>query len=243
MTSGSRRFARRTLVPLLGLALAVAPSDGAAPASAAVGGLAVSGDGVTYRADNALPIFPAHWRLVPGDVETSSVWVRNDGPSEARLRIDLVDPTTDDPVFAAGVEISAEPRPASVTSAASVAVGAAIDNGPCTVLSDDRVLAAGESARVDVTARVSAELSGLEGQRGTVGFGMRGVLMGATVGTPHEPGTPCGGLPVPPDAGELPRTGGILPGLALAVGAVAAATGVVVFSAARRRDPRGHDDA
>lgn len=143
-----------TAITIGGL-LAVAP-----PAFAADGDLQVSTDGITYSNGSELPAFPPERRFVPGDAETSSVWVRNAGATPALLRIDLVDPSSDDPDFAAHVDIAATPA-GSAVDAISFAAGVA--GGSCTVLSGDRVMAPGEAVRVDVVA--SGSIAFVAGRR------------------------------------------------------------------------------
>jgi len=80
---------------LLGGALLtlIAVAIGAAPARAD-GEIGLSTDGAAWTDVLSAPLFdrPGHW--VPGDVETRSFYVRNEGPSDARLTVSLL---TQDP--------------------------------------------------------------------------------------------------------------------------------------------------
>jgi len=80
---------------LLGGALLtlIAVAIGAAPARAD-GEIGLSTDGAVWADVLSAPLFdrPGHW--VPGDVETRSFYVRNNGPSDARLTVSLL---TQDP--------------------------------------------------------------------------------------------------------------------------------------------------
>lgn len=219
-------------------------------AAAATENLLVSVDGSHYAAQNDLPLFPDALRVVPGDRETATVWVRNDSTAAARLWVELVEPTADDPVFASHVSLSATPEG---TSGVPVSFATGIANGACTVLSADRILQPGESVAVTVAADVSATLTADDGALAHLGFRLRASLSEA-LGVVSAPGAACAALPEPPTApgtpgtagtSSLPATGGSIPMVAGALGILGVTAGILAFVAGRRRreDDRARDDA
>ncbi|MCI9889404.1 hypothetical protein JT358_13185 [Micrococcales bacterium 31B] len=53
------------------------------------GSVLVSEDNVAFRALNRVPLFDESLRMVPGDLITKRIWLRNGGPEAARVRLDL----------------------------------------------------------------------------------------------------------------------------------------------------------
>lgn len=216
-------------------------------ATAAEGELVVSVDGAHYSSAEVLPVFADDLRLVPGDSESAAFWVKNDSAHTGVLRLDLIDPVSDDAVFAAHVELVATPDGAG---AKRIALSTAIANGSCTVLSGDRVLAPGEQVRVRVTAALSSALTDEQGARAEMNFRMRAVLADAAAGTVQQAGTACtappksddDATPSPaPTPGELAATGGTLPLTAAGVAIAATVAGLLALLWSRRR--RGDDQA
>ncbi|TWG97263.1 hypothetical protein L615_003700000290 [Nocardioides sp. J9] len=76
------------------IAATAAVAVGAAPAHAD-DELGLSRDGVTWTTALVDPLFDAGFRFVPGDAEVRSFRVRNDGPSDGVLTVDVLseDPT------------------------------------------------------------------------------------------------------------------------------------------------------
>lgn len=226
------------------LAAAVLATPTAATASDSE--LVVSTDGTHYTTAELLPVFPDDMRLVPGDRESASFWIRNDSEHTGLLRLDLIDPMSVDALFATHLELSAAPDGAG---SRPITMATAIANGSCTVLSGDRVLAPGQAARVQVTAALSPELIDAQGALGDLRFRMRAVLADASAATAQSAGTACaaapeqdGATPQPsptsaPDA--LAVTGGTLPLTAAAVGVAATIAGLFAFIWGRRRRSEG----
>ena len=213
-------------------------------ASAADGDLLVSTDGVTYTAGNTLPLFAPSLRFVPGDVDSAEVWVKNAATTAGLLRVELIDPATDDSVFAAHLALSATPAGAVPQP---VGFDAAIANGSCTVLSGTRVLAAGESLRIDIRSVVDAALTAAQGQQSSVTFELRATLTDAAAGTAAQPGSACLVIPdvdptSPPKPGSLPHTGGTLPWTLAVLGALALGGGGFAFVIGRRRRRDDHEE-
>ncbi|MCX6401333.1 MAG: hypothetical protein NTX33_15555 [Propionibacteriales bacterium] len=73
----------------IGVAAAAVIAFGAAPAHAD-DEIGLSRDGVTWTTELAAPLFAPDFRFVPGDVEVRSFRVRNDGPSDGVLTVDVV---------------------------------------------------------------------------------------------------------------------------------------------------------
>lgn len=223
------------------LLLALAPLGGTAAPAAAGNGLLVSTNGVDFTSDSTLPLFTRMGKVVPGDRSTRRIWLKNDSRVDAVLRVDLIDPSTDDAALASAFSLSVARRGAPP---APVTIADGVRNGACTVLRGGIALAPGESVRLDLTAGVASALSGRRGMRGSVRFRLRGVLVETAAAERAGPGDRCPEPsanpvrpPVPPP-GSLPTTG---PGAPLPLGllgAAAIATGIVFCALAwRRREP------
>lgn len=75
---------------VLGVVVASVALVTAAPPACADDELGLSRDGTTWHETLRLPLFGGPGRWVPGDVGTRSFYVRNEGPSGARLIVALV---------------------------------------------------------------------------------------------------------------------------------------------------------
>lgn len=237
----------RTLRALAAATLAAAALVVVAPlpAVAAEDHLQVSADGSVFVDSNTLMVYPQALRFVPGETHTGAVWVRNDGATAGRLQIELITPSATDDDLARHVSLSAAPEG---DAAAPVTIATGIANGACTVLDADRVLAPGQTVRVEIRTEVSAELVGSQGAQQTIDFSVGASLFDATVPSTREPGAACTTM-VPDDGGSsgvsggavggphaaLPNTGGTLPYVALAIGGAGVVAGILVFLFARRR--------
>ncbi|NMD45746.1 MAG: hypothetical protein GYA85_03140, partial [Propionibacterium sp.] len=155
------------------LLLALAPLGGTA-APAAGNGLLVSTNGVDFTSDSTLPLFTRMGKVVPGDRSTRRIWLKNGSRVDAVLRVDLIDPSTDDAALASAFSLSVARRGAPP---APVTIADGVRNGACTVLRGGIALAPGERVRLDLTAGVASALSGRRGMRGSVRFRLRGVLV------------------------------------------------------------------
>ncbi|MFS2279884.1 hypothetical protein V2S04_03550 [Microbacterium sp. OR21] len=215
-------------------------------ATAAEPDLVFSTDGTHYTTADLLPVFPDDLRLVPGDRESASFWIRNDSEHTGLLRLDLIDPSSVDSLFAAHLELSAAPAGAA---SRPVTMSTAMANGACTVLSGDHVLAPGQSARVHVTAALSSDLIGTQGALGDLRFRMRAVLADTAAATVQPTGAACtaqvepgGATPQPSSTsspGALAVTGGTVPLTTAVVGVTATVAGLLAFLWARRRRSEG----
>lgn len=93
MSALSRGNRVAVAVGLLG-ALATPAGAAAAPVSDSADDIVVSSDGIGWGPELSAPLFDPAIRWVPGDVRTSSFYVRNDGDTSAILRIEGRDAVT-----------------------------------------------------------------------------------------------------------------------------------------------------
>ncbi|MFT4294499.1 MAG: hypothetical protein QM582_03700 [Micropruina sp.] len=221
------------------------------PASAARNELLVSRDGTHFTSGSTLPLFTRVGRVVPGDRNTERVWVKNNSTVDAVLRVDLIDPYTDDPALASAFSLRL--AQSGRQESAPVTIETGIRNGTCTVLGGGTVLRPGQDLRLELTAGVDPALDKQHGMLGTVGFRLRGVLTETAAAAPAVPGSRCQepseppGQPTAPGGDTLPTTGS---GALLPIGLFGAASVVagIIFCALawRRRDttlkPPGSDD-
>lgn len=94
-----RRRAAPTAVVALVVALSSAPLLSPAPAVAdSPSRLLVSDDGVRFVADGSIQAFDASDRIVPGETQRTTLWIRNASadPARAGMRLDTAPASTDD---------------------------------------------------------------------------------------------------------------------------------------------------
>lgn len=208
----------------------------AAPASAADDTLQVSSDGIAFDRAMSAPLFPAELRMVPRDVNTRDLWVRNDGPVTGRLQIQVVEATTTDPDLARALSLGVvvvdgrgNPTPRTISEA-----------GHCAVVNDGIILEPGEV----VALRAEAALADLElrqAQGAVAAFGFRLVIVDATV--PPGPRNECAtgdlvDVPGTPPGGDLAVTGpeGLQPLALLAAGLIGAGLVLALVRRSARDD-------
>ncbi len=151
---------------------------GAARADDEVG---LSLDGHTWTADLNRPLFDPAMRWIPGDVETRSFWVRNDGPAKASMKIGVR--TTDPDALFAQDDILIDAR---------VRGGrwAPLSHGRGTRALTDRTLAKGGRVRVDLRvtfvpeATNRTELSAASRSTSSSGSPKRGAATSPATTTP-----------------------------------------------------------
>ncbi|MBF4571611.1 hypothetical protein ITJ64_03695 [Herbiconiux sp. VKM Ac-1786] len=229
-------------VAAAGLPAAGAPSG--LTGTAGGGGIVVSVDGERYDDAPAEPLFAAPPVIVPGDVVTETLWVRNDGDVPATLRIDATDARATVPGFADALRVSAAISP---LGAGAVPFGDAAD---CAVLLRGPVLDPGERVAVAVSLSFSAATPDRVGHdaRATLDFtaslrdeaaeAAGGASCGAGVaipGLPDGPGAGPGG--VLSDTGAVPPLAALLWGAALAVGGGLVLALRIGAARSRRDDP------
>ncbi len=201
----SRRGAvRAILVPLVVVAV-----WSPLPAQAA-DEIGLSRDGITWVDELSVPLFEPERRWVPGDDETRSFWIRNQGPSGAEMTVETLSPSGDRVL------------------AADIALSARVDAGPWRSLGLQRrsrtltvePLRVGRTARVDVRATFdSASIN--RTQRLTLPLTLRITLAQALTDQGDEPDPDPGGL--------LPGTGATLGWQTLLLGLVLTLGGALLI--------------
>lgn len=140
MTHTTRRVVRRILLPVIAVALILV----AAPAARADDETAVSRDGTTWAADITVPLFDPGFRWVPGDSESATFYVRNDGPTSARLRIEARGDDADELLARDDIQLAAR---------AAGGAWIALENGVSSGALTDAALRRGGIVQVDVRAQ------------------------------------------------------------------------------------------
>jgi len=216
---------RRAFTITTSAALLLAAVVAAAPARAA-DEVGLSPDGVVWYDALHRPLFDPSVRWVPGDAETASFYVRNQGPSAAQLTIE-VRGADGARLLADDVEISAR---------AEGRKWLAIDNGSASPWLTERAMKRGGQVRVDVQVRFLWQPpndSMLE--RLPLDFQVRLVEAGPSDGAPGPDSSPDGLLPDPGSAVSL---------IVIWVAAILIGSGLALLAAARRRrsqEQDGHD--
>ena len=210
----SRRRIVRALAGPLVILLAWSPL----PAQAA-DEIGLSPDGVTWVDELSVPLFEPERRWVPGDDETRSFWIRNQGPSGAEMTVETLS-LSGDPVLASDIALSAR-----VDEGPWRSVGIRQRSQTLTV----EPLRVGRTARVDVRATFdSASVN--QTQRLTLPLTLRITLAEAFADQGAGSGADGGGL--------LPGTGSTLAWPALLLALVFALTGALTVA---RRSLEGDD--
>lgn len=214
----SRRLAMRVVLCGACLVTLAAPT---APARAS-DELGLSTDGQTWVTSLATPLFDPSFRWVPGDVETASFHVRNQGPTRAVLTIEVV---TRDPGRLIGND--------DLEIAARVAGGAwqTVERGGSAEALLDDLVPRGDRRRVDVRVRLVAT-SPNRSQGDAIRLSLVVTLAQDVVGA--EAGGDGG-----QDAGLLPGTGSPVGLGALVLAAVLIGAGLALAGRGRRRSEDG----
>ncbi len=199
-----------------------------APPAHAAEEIGLSNDGTTWSSTLEHPLFDPAFRWVPGDSETASFYVRNQGPSSALLTIEARSAGTDELLddddialrarAADGEWVSVENGVASRSlTSESIRRGDVVEvvvNATFDPVSTNQSQTRHLLLRLDVTLTDALEDGGGEGAGNDDGPGGSGVGSGSL-------------------AGLLPETGSATTWLALWVGALLAGLGLAL--AARRR--------
>ncbi len=149
---------RRTLalaaVALVALAvpLAVPQAAHAAPPE-----ILVSTDGVSFAPDSSVQLFDDIARIVPGDVSTERLWIRNNSSTPALVRVAVDDLVVPSAQFGAAVTLSSTMNGFTFVSS----MGALTD---CQVVVQAQTIAAGSTMVVDFEAAMSSATSGRDAQ-------------------------------------------------------------------------------
>ncbi|WP_418063229.1 LPXTG cell wall anchor domain-containing protein [Pimelobacter simplex] len=214
----------RRLAALATTAVAVV-ATAAAPAHAD-DEIGLSTDGVTWAEQLSAPLFAPGFRIVPGDAESRTFRVRNDGPSAGLLTVD-VDSADPDGLLGSG----------DLTIEARVGAGAWQPVAAGTTRTATRLKVA-EGAQTTVTVRATFDWDSTR-QDQSVPFSVHlqlsedGEVGGVDEGNGNGNGNGDGGGEVGGESEGLPATGSaVAPGLLwLAAGLVGAGLALV-----RRRD-------
>lgn len=171
----------------------------------------VSLDGSDWTDQLRRPLFDPALRWVPGDTETRSFWVRNQGPTAASMQLAL---------RRTGL--------GPLLSRHDVQIDGRVDGGSWTSLTDDAgrtladgVLAQGEEVRVDVRVAFAPEATNpSERERLPLRFAVRLTQNDAVDDGPQH----------------LPDTGNGVAGWMVWLGAALVGAGLTLLAAARRRE-------
>lgn len=228
VTLGAQRPLATGLVILAAIALVM--GGAAAPASAA-SGIQVSRDGVNYSSVISGTLFNKITVSVPGDVQSTDLYVRNSSSVAGYLRISLSSVTVSDPVLATALIVTAG---SPAFPGTPVAIG---DAHPCYVLTEGNLVPPGGVVKVSSKLEFSDQ-PGSAGKQGSAGFSFRISLSDAAVGS--LPPTECGSgtnIPAASGGGRIPLAmTGAEPPFALIIGAASVVgVGLFLVVAARRR--------
>lgn len=204
-------------------ALLLAAVVAAAPARAA-DEVGLSADGVVWYDALHRPLFDPSVRWVPGDAETASFYVRNQGPSAAQLTIEVRS--------ADGVRLLA--GDVAIAARAEGRRWLAIDNGMASPWLTERAIARGGQVRVDVQVRFLWHApNDTMLDRLPLDFQVRLIEAGPSDGGPGPDSGPDG---------LLPDTGSAVSLIVIWVAAILVGSGLALLAAARRRRSQEQDD-
>ncbi|WP_246865370.1 hypothetical protein [Cryobacterium sp. BB307] len=234
MITGTRSI---TVAAVAGTLLAIAA---AAPAAAAVPGVQVSRDGVTYGNILAAPVFSTTPNLVPNGSAQATFWLKNESTVQTMLRID-----------AANITLTGDAEGAfllQTSTAAGNYVGqpATLDpTSDCTVLLSGVHLMPGQITTVTVTVHM-ADLTGQRGQNASASADLLVSLRDDIASDADLAACPpaANEFPVFPSAGtwtSLPFTGGTVNAPLIAAAGLLLGAGLWFVIAAYRRRRRDEE--
>ncbi|WP_227411983.1 hypothetical protein [Cryobacterium sp. BB736] len=234
MITGTRSI---TVAAVAGILLAVAA---AAPAAAAVPGVQVSRDGVTYGNILAAPVFSTTPNLVPNGSAQATFWLKNESTVQTMLRID-----------AANITLTGDAEGAfllQTSTAAGNYVGQPATLDPasdCTVLLSGVHLMPGQVTTVTVTVSM-ADLTGQRGQNASASADLLVSLRDDIASDADLAACPpaANEFPVFPSTGtwtSLPFTGGTVNAPLIAAAGLLVGAGLWFVIAAYRRRRRDEE--
>jgi len=171
--------------------------------AAAADEIGLSNDGVSWGTSLSLPLYDPAQRWVPGDDETASFYVRNQGPTRALLTIEARSADTDRLLSDDDIRLRARAGGGSWIR---------LDNGVPTAGLTDQTIARGGVVKVDVNAAFDWDAPN-RSQAKELEVVFRVVLSDAL--------DDSGGR----DRGSLPGTGSMVPGWGIVAGAALIAVG------------------
>lgn len=196
-----------------GPAAGTAAGTGTGAASGEEDALRLSADGATWETGLPAPLFGPDALVVPGATVARDLWVRNDGPTAARVLVDL----------------AADVDPAAVRTGLGAWLDVRLDGGtPGAATWEGPVLDPGEVGRVEVSVAMSADAP--SSTRRSVAGVLEAVHL---VGVPGTGPAPAPGEP-PSTGPGLARTGADTWWLATAA-ALAAGAGLALARLGRGR--------
>lgn len=154
----------------------IAGAVGSASAAEPAPTILVSSDGVHYSTSLDANLFDGLGKLIPGDSQSATLWVKNPTAAPAEVRLSAADVVTSSSEFAASVSISTTNSGDQVTRSTPLS---GLKN--CDVLVDSQSLAAGEAIEMTVTftmADVSARVAQNESASLNARVGMRDAAAG-----------------------------------------------------------------
>jgi hypothetical protein len=222
---------RRTLAGLAALATTVGLLVAAAPAQAAPHALEFSTDGVTWSATPLGSIFGTDFRYVPGDTESSTIYVRNVRAVPTSVMMAITDVTYDDTEFGTALSIAATDFASGGLPETSIGAVPA-----CTVIAPRRDLGPGESFGVRLDIAVATWLTDGHGQSSSANFSL--VVGMADRDTPIAANSclnAAASIPAFGNGGRIASTGADEPYAALSFAGFALGAGCVLIVMVRRR--------
>ena len=225
-----------SLVCWMGAFVASALLTGAVPSTATAdefGEMLVSVDGRTFAPEPEAGLFDRAALLVPGDAITSSLWVRNESPSPANLRVSLRELDTPSAEFARSVRLS-------VRDSGATMVQTLAEVERCDVLVRTTGIPVGGTVRVDFALEMG-DFAGDSTQAQSASFSVVAAMSDAAAGelnaSPCEDegviissSSPGAATPV-----TIAATGSRPPVALLVTGGAVLGLGMILVGASRRR--------
>lgn len=188
----------RWLLSALALAVLAAPIVLSASPARAAEEIELSHDGDTWGESLTMPLFDADTLWVPGDEQTVSFHVRNQGQGQAALTVEVQPTDTDSLLADEHIELAVRTQGSDWQN---------VRNGDPVSVRMPADLAIEEAAEVELHAVFDPESSNAS-QRGEVSLDVVVTLSGDVPDGGDEDDVPPDAGDVPPDAGDgLPGTG------------------------------------
>lgn len=189
------------------------------PAAHAADEIGLSNDGVTWSDSLPAPLFDPAFRWVPGDSQTASFYVRNQGPSSSLMTIEARSADTDELIENDDIRLQAR---------AAGGEWVDLDNGVASESLTSQSIAQGGVVQIDVNATLDpASTNQSQTKRLALTFAV-------TLADALEDGQDGG------DSDEtwglLPTTGALVSQHWLWIGAILVASGFIVATRSRRED-------
>ena len=192
--------------------------------------IGLSNDGVTWSSSLPQPLFDPAFRWVPGDSETASFFVRNQGPSTALMTIEARSADTDELLENDDISLQARAEGGGWVS---------LDNGVASESLTAQSIGQGGVVRIDVNASFDPASTN-QSQTKQVALRFAVTLADALEGPGDkadgsDDGGPIGSGSGTDSAGIIPNAGSVVTPLLLWVGAILVGVGLALL-VRRRRD-------